>query len=90
MSRIHVRVKGIVQGVGYRYFVVRKASTLELRGYVKNCYDGDVELEAEGDEENLKTLIEHLHHGPSLSKVADVQVEWLDEEKGYQSFSLRW
>ena len=90
MSRIQARIKGSVQGVGFRYFVMRKASALNLRGYVRNCYDGDVEVEAEGDKDNLETLVEQLRQGPSLSRVTDVDLEWFDEEKGYKSFTLKW
>ncbi|MBN1902800.1 acylphosphatase [Candidatus Sumerlaeota bacterium] len=90
MSRLKARVSGIVQGVGFRFFVIRHAENLDLKGWVRNTNDGDVELEAEGDPENLKTLVEELHKGPSMSRVTDVNVEWFTEDKGYESFSLKW
>ena len=90
MSRIQATVKGMVQGVGFRYFVMRQASILDRTGYVRNCRDGSVEVEAEGDKENLETLVKQLHRGPALSRVSNVQVEWLDDEKGYDSFDLKW
>ena len=90
MRRFRARVKGIVQGVGFRYYVIRKAIAYHLHGYVKNCPDGDVEVEAEGDEENLKMLLEDLEKGPSLSSVTGVDVEWLENERGFQDFTLRW
>lgn len=90
MSRLKALVSGVVQGVGFRFFVIRKAEHLNLKGYVRNTYDGDVELEAEGDPDNLKLLVEELHKGPSMSHVTDVKVEWFTEEKGYTDFSLKW
>jgi len=82
-------VSGFVQGVGFRYFVMRKASVYNLRGYVRNCHDGDVEVEAEGDTDQLHLLIEDLKQGPSFSEVKDVHVDWFEEEKGYKTFSLK-
>jgi len=89
MSRILARVKGMVQGIGFRYFIMRKATTYGLQGYVRNCHDGDVEVEAEGNPEKLRSLIEDLRQGPHLSEVKDVEVEWFEEEKGYQTFTLK-
>ena len=83
-------MSGMVQGVGFRFFVIGKAELLKLKGFVRNTNDGDVELEAEGEPENLKTLVEELHKGPSMSRVTNVQVEWFTEEKGYKDFSLKW
>ena len=88
MSRIMARVSGIVQGVGFRYFVIRKATAYGLRGYVRNCFDGDVEVEAEGDKLRLEQLIEDLGRGPICAKVKNVQTEWFDDEKGYRTFTL--
>lgn len=76
--------------MGFRYFVMRKASNLKLAGYVRNCPDGDVELEAEGDEESLKILIDQLRQGPPLSRVDDLKLEWLEEKRGYKDFGLKW
>jgi len=89
MSRILARVKGMVQGVGFRYFIMHKATTYGLQGYVRNCHDGDVEVEAEGNQEKLLSLIEDLRQGPHLCEVKDVEVEWFEEEKGYQTFTLK-
>jgi len=90
MSRIYARVKGIVQGVGFRYFVIRNAERLNLKGYVRNRPDGDVEVEAEGDDAALQSLIDELHRGPHLARVDDVQVKWFKDEKGYKEFRLEW
>jgi len=90
MRRFRARVKGMVQGVGFRYFVIQKAIAYQLHGYVKNCPDGDVEVEAEGDEETLKMLFDDLEKGPSLSQVTGVDLEWFENERGFKDFTLRW
>lgn len=68
-------ISGLVQGVGYRYFVTMTADELEIRGYVKNLFNGDVEVYAIGDEAEHKELFKRLKTGPSHSRVRDVIVE---------------
>lgn len=67
-------VSGLVQGVGFRYFVQRAAQHLKLRGYVRNLADGRVEVYAVGPDESLTALHQALERGPrgaSVSGVAD-------------------
>ena len=68
----HFLVRGRVQGVGFRWFVHREASELELRGWVRNTEDGDVEVVAAGDEQNLAELRTSLQKGPRGSRVDQV------------------
>lgn len=65
-------VKGIVQGVGFRYFVLRVARSLGLKGYVKNLYDGSVEVVAIGDNDSLNVLEKELKKGPPMAVVYSV------------------
>jgi len=65
-------VSGIVQGVGYRFFAVRAARRLELRGYAKNLRDGRVEVYAAGRPEQLEALRAELGRGPASARVAAV------------------
>ncbi len=76
------RVKGRVQGVGFRYFVYKKAISLGIYGYVKNLLNGDVEVWAEGEEEKLNELELILKKGPVLAHVTEL----LKEEKRPQNF----
>ena len=62
-----------MQGVGYRYFVLRHAEELGLAGYAKNQADGTVEVVAEGADSALQKLEERLHEGPSFSHVSRVE-----------------
>ncbi len=90
MSRVRAKVEGIVQGVGFRYFVMRAAEGFGLKGYVRNCHDGSVEVEAEGTKETLDLLLMELEKGPQMSRVENLTVHWFDDEKGYKDFSLSW
>lgn len=61
--RKHIIFSGRVQGVGFRYTACYLASSLGLTGWVKNLWDGDVEMEVQGDEASMERLVERLHQG---------------------------
>ena len=69
---LHVRVEGRVQGVGFRRFVERSATSLGLAGWARNLTDGAVEVLAVGPATALRTLREHLVTGPPYAVVAGV------------------
>ncbi len=75
MAAFRFRVRGRVQGVGYRYFVLRQAERLNLTGFARNLADGSVEVVAEGPEERVKALEVELREGPAFSKVEAVEAE---------------
>ena len=89
-ARLHAIVKGLVQGVGYRFFVIRRAELLGLTGWVKNLPDGTVEVVAEGDRELLEELIKELWKGPSAAQVADVIINWERYTGEFKNFDVRW
>ena len=66
------RVRGRVQGVGYRFFTQRIALGLGVRGWVRNLPDGDVEVHAEAAEAVLRKFRVELEHGPAYSEVTEV------------------
>ncbi len=82
-------ISGIVQGVGFRYFVRRKAELYGLSGWVRNLPDGRVEVFAQGPEESLKELEKDLWKGPSLARVEQVEVFDAKPEKGLHWFEIR-
>jgi len=65
-------VQGRVQGVGYRYFVLRQADALGVTGFARNLGDGSVEVIAEGSEPALAELEARLREGPAFSEVSAV------------------
>jgi acylphosphatase len=72
MAAYRYVVTGRVQGVGYRYFVLREAERLGLAGFARNLPDGRVEVVAEGAEDVLGELESRLRRGPSFAAVAGV------------------
>jgi acylphosphatase len=82
MSGKRFIVYGLVQGVGFRYFVLREARALGLGGFVCNQPDGSVEVVAEGPSGQLAALEARLREGPALSAVERVASERMDGAKG--------
>ncbi len=76
MVRLHAVIRGNVQGVGFRYFVLDAARPLGVRGWVRNRPDGSVELTAEGDRTQLESLLSAARRGPRQADVTAVDVEW--------------
>lgn len=81
-------VSGRVQGVGYRYFVERAATALNLTGYAENLDDGRVEVYAAGSVEALDELAGHLRRGPRYSEVRHVE-EQEAEVRSHGTFHVR-
>ena len=73
MASYRYVVRGRVQGVGYRYFVVKWAEELGVSGFVRNQPDGSVEVFAEAGDEVLGSFEGRLRQGPSFSRVEDVE-----------------
>jgi acylphosphatase len=73
VNELHVRVTGVVQGVGFRWFVRERARRLGLSGWVKNLPDGSVEVAAAGDAGQLNLLREELRRGPEGAQVDELQ-----------------
>lgn len=88
MRNYRVVIKGKVQGVSYRFNTLIKAQKLGLNGYVKNAFNGDVELEAEGNEDSINKLISWCQVGPPLAVVTEVIAEEV-AIKNYTSFEIK-
>ena len=81
-------VQGRVQGVGYRYFVLRQAAALGVTGFARNRADGSVEVVAEAGEQALAGLEARLREGPSFSEVTGVEREAI-APRGDSGFHVR-
>ena len=88
-ANLHIVVEGLVQGVGFRWYVARKAEVLGLRGFVRNLYDGNVEIEAEGDRSLLEELLKEVKVGPRSAHVANLRLEWREPTYRAGSFEIR-
>lgn len=89
VTRAQISVRGIVQGVNFRWFAQRRADGLHLMGYVRNMPDGSVFVVAEGSRDELDALIEALRIGPSAAVVENVQVEWHAPSGEFDRFEVR-
>lgn len=88
MERYFIKVFGVVQGVGFRYFVNIEAKRLDLTGWVRNSMDGTVEIEAQGSSDYIEALKIRLREGNRFSKVADVRCKKIDVLRGEKSFKI--
>jgi acylphosphatase len=86
---LEATVSGLVQGVGFRFFVQRVAQRHNLSGYVMNDRSGRVKVAAEGPKEALLPFLEELKEGPPLSAVEEVQVNWGEYRGNFHGFSIR-
>ena len=87
--RVHILVSGLVQGVGFRYFVCNKAMTLTLTGFVRNLFSGDVEIEVEGDRSLIEEFIKLVKVGPRAARVKDMKIEWIKCTGAQSGFEVR-
>ncbi|GAB4397872.1 MAG: acylphosphatase [Anaerolineales bacterium] len=87
--QVHVFVRGLVQGVGFRYFVQRSAVLLDVMGWTRNLPDGRVEIVAEGRRDVLERFLADVQRGPARSRVIDVAVEWGAARGGFDDFGIR-
>jgi acylphosphatase len=81
-------LRGIVQGVGFRYFTQRVAARHQVRGYVRNLEDGRVEAFAQGPERSVEAFKHDLSAGPRHSKVDDLEEIVLDPNPAYSTFRI--
>jgi acylphosphatase len=86
--RLHAIVEGHVQGVGFRYYVSEQALRLGLTGWVRNRYDGQVEVVAEGAQAGLQELLKYLQRGPSGAYVSNTIEEWAPASGEFRRFSV--
>ena len=89
-KRLVAVVIGTVQGVGYRYWTIKRASALDLVGYVQNMPDGNVKVVAEGDEENLRQFADLLKRGPAGAFVREVVATWVPATAEYWDFRVKY
>ena len=88
-ARLHAIIHGRVQGVNFRHYTHRRAMGLGLAGYVRNLWDGTVEVVAEGPRPALDELLAFLRVGPRGSTVTEVSVRWPAPATSYERFEVR-
>ncbi|CEG11313.1 Acylphosphatase [groundwater metagenome] len=92
MKRVHVFVSGIVQGVGFRWFIEKNAKELNLNGFVKNIRNGErsrqVEAVFQGDEKSIDEIIKLCKKGPLFSYVRKVEVNEENRTEEFYDFEI--
>lgn len=88
-SRAEITNFGLVQGVGFRYFVYEKARQLDLKGYVKNQMEGTVLTVIEGSKSNIEILFDYLKIGPMHADVRDIKIAWRSFAAEFSIFEIR-
>jgi acylphosphatase len=86
---LHFLIQGRVQGVGFRWFVQREASELNIRGWVRNTEEGDVEVVAAGEAADLDELRSSLKRGPRGSRVDRLVEHALSDSEAENLSSFR-
>ena len=87
--RAEIIANGLVQGVGFRYFVLRNAQQLGLTGYTKNLFSGEVLTVAEGEKGLIEDLFKKIRIGPSYSSVKNAKITWSENKNEFTSFDIR-
>jgi acylphosphatase len=87
--RAEIVVNGLVQGVGYRYFVMREAKKLELKGFTQNLYTGEVMTVVEGEKAIVEELIRKLKVGPIHASVKFCKINWQEPKNEFKDFEVR-
>ena len=90
MERVQVVVQGRVQGVYYRASARDRARQLGLKGWVRNCPDGSVEILAEGEKTLLGQLISWCHQGPPAAVVTRVTTDWQTATGEFVGFVVKY
>src|SRR3989337_1716794 len=87
LSALRAGVRGRVQGVGFREYVLNRARFLAVSGYVRNLPDGrSLEVVAEGSRSELEQLLSYLREGPRLARVDTIESDWGEPTGAYDGF----
>lgn len=89
MRTVRVRVYGRVQGVGFRYYTLHTARALGITGYVRNEYDGSVEIVGTGEDASIDEFIQRVDRGPIRANISKCLIEELPEQH-FTDFEVRY
>jgi acylphosphatase len=88
-DRLEVEIFGLVQGVGFRWWLAAEARARQLSGYVINSPVGTVELVAEGSRERLEELLELCYQGTASAEVSQVDFTWQTADGKLEPFKIK-
>ena len=85
----HIIVSGRVQGVAFRHYTREAAYRLGVKGWIKNLFNGEVELVAEGPQQAVEKMIEWCKEGPRSAIVENIEVNWLPYSGKFNRFQIQ-
>ena len=88
--RAEIIANGLVQGVGFRYFVARTAEELKVKGFVKNLYTGEVLTVVEGPKVMVEDLYNQIKIGPRSAQVKNARIKWQENKNEFTDFRVRY
>ncbi len=89
-KRAEIIASGLVQGVGFRYFVMRHAQRIGLNGFVKNLYSGEVQTVVEGELALIEELFQLIKLGPSHADVRKAIIDWSEFKNEFKTFEVKY
>ena len=89
IQRAEIIANGLVQGVGFRYFVYRNAEKLNLKGYTKNLYTGEVLTVVEGETHLIEEFYKQIKIGPMHASVKNAVITWRDPLEEFTHFEIK-
>ena len=85
-----IKIKGIVTGVGFRYYTLQEAKKYSgLDGYVRNIYEGSVEVRVQGEKQKVLSFIDWLKHGPSHARIDEIKINQIPVIQTLIPFTIR-
>lgn len=88
MIQVRILISGLVQGIGFRYFVLDQARSLGITGWVRNTQDGEVEGVLQGAENKVRELVKLCRNDPGMANVEKIE-EFKSNEPKYQDFVIK-
>ena len=88
--RKHIYISGRVQGVGFRANARQKAQAYDVKGWIKNLFDGRVEAVVEGEQDSVQKMVKYLKRGPSFANVTDVEINDEPPTGNFNTFSIKY
>jgi acylphosphatase len=88
-TRAEILINGLVQGVGFRYYILRHADRLGLKGYTKNLYTGEVLTVVEGSRALIEELYRKIIIGPSHASIKKHKIVWQEHQNEFENFEIR-
>ena len=89
LLRAEIIIGGLVQGVGFRYYIYRNAVSLSLKGFTENLFSGEVLTVVEGSRANIEELYKKIIIGPSHSSVKKHNINWMESKNEFEKFEIR-